>query len=102
MRYRLYFGCGSIRPDRSDKTLKWGDTPARGPSSSGSSLTSRLYPLLSGKRLDFERFAAICRLMATRELTEARAGLVRDRRARAEVDELQRDYGGTMLERYSA
>src|SRR5690349_5606976 len=23
---RTYFGCGSIRPDRSDKTLKWDET----------------------------------------------------------------------------
>ena len=60
---QAYFGCGSIRPDRSDKTLKWE--------------TRRLedilecvvphfqrYPLISGKRYDFERFASICRLMA--------------------------------------
>jgi hypothetical protein len=59
-----YFGCGSIRPDRSDKTLKWE--------------TRRLediqrvvvphfesYPLLSSKRYDFDRFASVCRLMAS-------------------------------------
>jgi hypothetical protein len=58
-----YFGCGRIRPDRSDKTLKWE--------------TRRLedilecviphferYPLLSGKWYDFERFAAVRHLMA--------------------------------------
>jgi hypothetical protein len=57
-----YFGCGSIRPDRSDRTLKWE--------------TRRLvdildrviphferYPLLSSKRLDFEAFATICKMM---------------------------------------
>jgi hypothetical protein len=57
-----YFGCGSIRPDRSDRTLKWE--------------TRRLvdildrviphferYPLLSSKRLDFEAFASICKMM---------------------------------------
>jgi hypothetical protein len=56
------FGCGSIRPDRSDRTLKWE--------------TRRLedllelviphfiaHPLLSGKRHDFERFAFVCWLM---------------------------------------
>ena len=61
---RSYFGCGSIRPDRSDKTLKWE--------------TRRLedifehvlphferFPLLSSKRYDFDRFASICRLMAS-------------------------------------
>ena len=56
------FGCGSIRPDRSDKTLKY-ETRCI------SDLTERViphferYPLLSGKREDFERFAQICRGM---------------------------------------
>jgi hypothetical protein len=58
-----YFECGSIRPDRSDKTLKW-ETRRLG------DLVERViphferFPLLSGKRLDYERFAAICRLMS--------------------------------------
>jgi hypothetical protein len=57
-----YFRCGSIRPDRSDKTVKW-ETRSLG------DLVERViphferYPLLSGKRLDFQRFAAICHLM---------------------------------------
>ena len=60
---QLYFGCGSIRPDRSDRTLKW----------EVRSLPLLLrnviphfesYPLRSGKRKDFELFAAVCRLMA--------------------------------------
>jgi LAGLIDADG endonuclease len=63
---QAHFGCGSIRPDRSDKTVKWE--------------TRRLedildcviphferHPLLSGKRLDFERFARVCRFMADGE-----------------------------------
>jgi hypothetical protein len=63
---QTYFGCGSIRPDRSDKTLKWE--------------TRRLedilwhviphferQPLLSGKRFDFEYFARVCRSMAAGE-----------------------------------
>lgn len=57
-----YFGCGTLRPDRSDKTVKWEvrSLPL---------LTSRViphfrrYPLQSGKRADFERFAAICERM---------------------------------------
>jgi hypothetical protein len=59
------FGCGSIRPDRSDRTVKW-ETRRLG------DLLERViphferYPLLSGKRFDFERFASICRLMAMR------------------------------------
>src|SRR5580765_3202295 len=56
---QAYFGCGSIRPDRSDKTLKWETRRL-------DDLVGRViphfvrYPLLSGKRLDFERSAAIC------------------------------------------
>jgi hypothetical protein len=56
---QAYFGCGSIRPDRSDRTLKW-ETRRLG------DLVGRViphfirYPLLSAKRLDFERFAVIC------------------------------------------
>ena len=56
------FECGSIRPDRSDKTLKY-ETRCIG------DLVERViphfeqYPLLSGKREDFQRFARICRMM---------------------------------------
>ncbi len=59
---QAYFGCGSIRPDRSDKTLKWETRRLE-------DLLERVIPhfirvpLLSAKRLDFERFAVICRLM---------------------------------------
>src|SRR5437899_4345732 len=61
---QAHFGCGSIRPDRSDKTLKWETRRLE-------DILDRViphfdaYPLLSGKRLDFDRFAAICTLMAT-------------------------------------
>src|ERR1043166_5037225 len=60
---QAYFGCGSIRPDRSDRTLKWETRKL-------DELVGRVvphfirYPLLSGKQLDFERFAFVCRLMA--------------------------------------
>ena len=61
-----YFGCGTIRPDRSDRTLKWEvrSLPL---------LVTRIiphfqaYPLLSGKRSDFELFARICERMTMRE-----------------------------------
>jgi hypothetical protein len=59
---QAYFGCGSIRPDRSDQTLKWETRRL-------ADLVNRViphfiaYPLLSGKRYDFERFAVICGLM---------------------------------------
>src|SRR2546423_10245423 len=57
-----YFGCGSLRPDRSDSTLKWEirSLPL---------LVERVlphfqrYPLRSGKQGDFERFAATCEAM---------------------------------------
>jgi LAGLIDADG endonuclease len=62
---QAYFGCGSIRPDRSDRTLKWETRRLE-------DLLGRViphfewYPLLSGKKSDFEHFAAVCRLMAAR------------------------------------
>ena len=61
-----YFGCGTIRPDRSDRTLKW---EVR----SLSLLLERViphfrhYPLRSGKQRDFELFADICQRMARGE-----------------------------------
>jgi hypothetical protein len=64
-----HFGCGTLRPDRSDKTLKW----------EVRSLPLLLtvviphfhcYPLLSGKRRDFELFAEICERMARKEHCE--------------------------------
>jgi LAGLIDADG endonuclease len=70
-----YFGCGSIRPDRSDRTLKW-ETRRLEDCLERVIPHFEQYPLLSGKRLDFERFAAICRLMADRE-HRSREGLVR-------------------------
>jgi len=57
-----YFRCGTLRPDRSDKTLKW---EVR----SLSLLVERIvphfvaYPLRSGKRSDFELFASVCEAM---------------------------------------
>jgi LAGLIDADG endonuclease len=90
---QAYFGCGSIRPDRSDRTLKWE--------------TRRLedllehvvphfvrYPLLSGKQLDFERFAAVCRLMAV--------GAHRSRSGLLEIVELAREMNPSGRRRYDA
>jgi hypothetical protein len=59
---REYFRCGSIRPDRSDKTLKY---EVR----SLNDLVERIIPffeanpLLSSKHRDFERFAEVCTLV---------------------------------------
>ncbi len=72
---QAYFGCGSIRPDRSDRTLKWETRRL-------DELVGRIvphfvrYPLLSGKQLDFERFAVVCRLMADGE-HRSREGLIK-------------------------
>src|SRR5579859_7644742 len=58
---QAYFGCGSLRPDRSDKTLKY---EVR----SLDDLVERIIPffevtpLLSSKQRDFERFAEVCKL----------------------------------------
>jgi hypothetical protein len=68
-----YFACGTLRPDRSDKTLKWEvrSLPL---------LVERIiphfmtYPLLSSKRNDFELFASVCEAM-TRSRHLERGGL---------------------------
>jgi hypothetical protein len=57
-----YFDCGTLRPDRSDKTLKWEvrSLPL---------LVERIiphfvaYPILSSKRNDFQLFASVCEAM---------------------------------------
>src|SRR4051812_28915176 len=71
---RVVLGMRRIRPDRSDKTLKWETRRLE-------NLLERViphferYPLLSGKRYDFERFASICRLMAG-DAHRSRSGLI--------------------------
>jgi hypothetical protein len=56
------WGCGFIRPDRSDKTIKFevrnvGDLVAK------VLPHFQAYPLVSSKHADFERFARICELV---------------------------------------
>lgn len=69
-----HFGCGTIRPDRSDKTLKWETRKL-------DDLVERVvphfirYPLLSAKQLDFERFATVCLRMRDGE-HRSRLGLI--------------------------
>ena len=54
------------RPDRSDKTVKWETRRLE-------DILDRViphferFPLLSGKRLDFEQFAQVCHAMAAGE-----------------------------------
>jgi LAGLIDADG endonuclease len=70
-----YLGCGSIRPDRSDRTLKWETRRLE-------DILARViphfeqFPLLSGKRVDFERFARVCQSMAAGE-HRTTVGLIR-------------------------
>ena len=88
-----HFGCGYIRPDRSDKTLKWESRRL-------DDLIGRViphferFPLLSGKRLDFERFAAVCRLQA--------AGAHRNASGLIEIVELVRGMNPSGRRRYDA
>ena len=54
--------CGFIRPDRSDKTLKF---EIRNVSELVAKVLPhfKAYPLMSSKKADFERFARICELV---------------------------------------
>ena len=88
-----FFGCGSIRPDRSDRTLKWETRRLE-------DILERVvphfeqWPLMSGKQGDFERFAAVCRLMA--------AGSHRSREGLVRIVELARDMNPSGKRRYDA
>ncbi len=90
---QAYFGCGSIRPDRSDRTLKWETRRLE-------DILDRViphferYPLLSGKRYDCDRFASVCRLMAEG------AHLRRD--GLSEIVELAREMNPSGRRRYAA
>jgi hypothetical protein len=57
--------CGFIRPDRSDKTLKY---EVRGVEAPISTVIPhfRQHPLLSSKQQDFERFARVCEVVNAR------------------------------------
>src|SRR4051812_16173867 len=79
-----YFGCGTLRPDRSDSTLKWEirSLPL---------LVERVlphfdvYPLLSDKQRDADLFGTVCRRMLTGRHLE-RDGLVEILRLVAEMN----------------
>ncbi len=62
LQIQRYFDCGTLRPDRSDKTLKW---EVRSLPLLVEKIIPhfRRYPLISGKRNDFELFADICERM---------------------------------------
>src|SRR4051812_25185948 len=61
-----YFGCGTIRPDRSDKTVKW-EIRSLHPINDRVLPHFRRHPLLSTKQKDFELFALICEAMTRGE-----------------------------------
>jgi hypothetical protein len=61
-----YFGCGTVRPDRSDRTLKW-EVRSLPLILERVIPHFRRYPLRSGKQRDFELFADICERMARGE-----------------------------------
>ena len=65
-----YFACGTLRPDRSDRTLK---LEVRSLSLLLDPVIPHFqrYPLQSGKRRDFELFADICERMTRGEHREA-------------------------------
>ncbi len=61
-----HFACGTVRPDRSDKTLKW---EARNLTLIVERIIPHFhrYPIRSGKQRDFELFADICGRMSRGE-----------------------------------
>jgi hypothetical protein len=63
------WGCGFIRPDRSDKTLKF---EVRNVGNLVAQVLPhfRKFPLMSSKQADFERFARICELVSKGEHLE--------------------------------
>jgi hypothetical protein len=60
--FKKHFGCGTIRPDRSDKTLKY---EVRSVSNLATKVIPHFvnYSLLSNKRKDFESFTSIVQTM---------------------------------------
>ena len=57
-----YFGCGSIRPDPGDNTLKW-ETRRLDDIVRRVLPHFELYPLISGKQNDVDLLATVCRMM---------------------------------------
>jgi hypothetical protein len=68
--FRHHFKCGTIRPDRSDKTLKY---EVRSVNDLFTKVVPHFeqYPLLSTKRIDFKMFSEIVQLMHNRKHLES-------------------------------
>lgn len=58
-----YFKCGSLRPNRGDNTVKF-EIRSLKPLLEVVIPHFKKYPLISSKRKDFEKFVAICNLLA--------------------------------------
>ncbi len=69
-----YFGCGTIRPDPGDRTVKW-EVRSLGLILERVIPHFREWPLLSAKQVDLELFASICERMDRRE-HRTREGLI--------------------------
>jgi LAGLIDADG endonuclease len=88
-----YFGCGSIRPDHSDSTVKWETRRL-------DHIVERViphfirYPLMSGKRGDFERFAVVCDYM--------RHGAHRDREGLIQIVKIASEMNPSGRRRYES
>ena len=87
-----YFGCGTIRPDTSDQTIKW-ETRRLGDIAELVLPHFMVYPLLSGKREDVELLTTISRLML--------AGAHRTRSGLLEVAKLSNRMNPSGSRRYS-
>jgi hypothetical protein len=90
---RQYFGCGSIRPDRSDLTVKWEVRSLR------LLLESVLphfevWPLLSAKQHDVRLLGMVCRMM-TQRAHHTPAGLL-------EIARLVEEMNPSGVRRYTA
>ncbi len=83
---QAHFGCGSIRPDRSDKTLKW-ETPTRGHSRSGDP-SLRVLPVAVREEIGLRALRRCLQVDGGRS-TSKPVGPSRDRRARSD-DESER------------
>ena len=60
--FKNYFGCGSIRPDRSDKTIKY-EVRSLADLQRVVIPHFKQYPLMSGKKNDFSQFVKIIQMM---------------------------------------
>jgi LAGLIDADG endonuclease len=87
------FGCGSIRPDRSDRTVKYEVRSLKHLLATVIPFFEA-YPLMSAKRNDFEVFARVCRMM---EL-----GLHLQREGILEIADLASQMNSSGIRKYTA